>query len=383
MSSGHQCLVIAGEKSAEEHAMTFLPALMERFEEMTFWGVGGSQMEALGVECLYKLEDFSSWGYSEVLSKIPFYLKCFKTIEAEVKKRECKFAILIDFQTFNMKMAAKLKEQGVRVLYYVAPQAWAWKAYRAKKLADRVDTLFTIIPFEKAWFEQRGVKKVISVTHPVTLKYQDYLRENQSKLLNKKFPGESSKIKLLLLPGSRKTEIKELLPLFIECVDKLKEQYSLETSLVWASSLNPQLLAPYRDKIDHLYRDDELSYALEQSDLSLAASGTVTLTAALFMVPTVVAYRTSLFNQLIYELFVSYRGDISLANIVHQDLVFPEFLQERAKPFNLVKALKQWIENKEAFLATKKKLAKTLDISQGDDQVTIQAMEEVLAKGIG
>ena len=140
------CLIIAGEKSGEEHAMSFLPTLMESSPGMKFFGVGGDEMSSLGVENLYHLKDFSSWGFSEVIGKIPFYFKALNQIVEEVKKRKCKFAILIDFQDFNLRLAKKLNREGVRVFYYVAPQAWAWKAWRAKALEENVDTLFTIIP---------------------------------------------------------------------------------------------------------------------------------------------------------------------------------------------------------------------------------------------
>jgi lipid-A-disaccharide synthase len=123
------CLIIAGEKSGEEHALSFLNELKRASPDTEFFGVGGDEMKQAGVELLYHLNDFSSWGYSEVITKIPFYFKAMNTIVDEVKKRGTKTAILIDFQSFNLKLAGKLKEIGVEVLYYVAPQACAWIEY--------------------------------------------------------------------------------------------------------------------------------------------------------------------------------------------------------------------------------------------------------------
>ena len=110
MSSKESCLIIAGEKSGEDHAMTFLPKLMELQKECSFYGVGGSRLKNKGVELLYHLKDFSGIGLSEILGKIPFYYKALDHIVSEVKKRNTKTAILIDFQGFNLKLAKKLKK---------------------------------------------------------------------------------------------------------------------------------------------------------------------------------------------------------------------------------------------------------------------------------
>ena len=213
------CLIIAGEKSGEEHALTFLDDLKEDVPEISFFGVGGDELKKRDVELVYHLNDFSSWGISEVIFKIPFYKKAFNKIVDIVEQKNCKVAILIDFQTFNMKLAKKLSERGVKVLYYVAPQAWAWKSYRARTLAKIVDVLFSIIPFEKKWFEQRGLKKVISVEHPVYTKYKDKI----PKTARDKSLEFADNINILLLPGSRNFEVECLLPQFIEVCRNLKK----------------------------------------------------------------------------------------------------------------------------------------------------------------
>ena len=124
---------------------------------------------------------------------------------------------------FNLKLAGKLKERGVEVLYYVAPQAWAWKEYRVKKLSECVHTLFTIIPFEKKWFQDRGVERVISIDHPLWTTYQKELKTFTSKEI-------SNPLHLLLLPGSRAFEVQSLLPQFIETIKELKKEFSLKNA---------------------------------------------------------------------------------------------------------------------------------------------------------
>lgn len=371
------CLIIAGEKSGEEHALSFFNELKKASPETQFFGVGGDEMKHAGIELLYHLNDFSSWGYSEVVAKIPFYFKAMNNIVDEVKRRGCKTAILIDFQSFNLKLAGKLKEIGVEVLYYVAPQAWAWKEYRVKKLARTVHTLFTIIPFEKKWFHDRGVKKVISIDHPLWTTYKNDL-ESFKKDIELKKP-----VQILLLPGSRKFEVEKLLPIFIDSVRALKKEFAIEVSIVKSNSVPTELYDSYNSEFNIEYTNENLTSALKKADFAMAASGTVTLTCALYEVPTVVCYKTSLLNQYIYETVVSYRWFISLANIVQNRLVFPELLQDQVSVHNIVSYLKNWYYNKTAHSELSAKLSQTKSLVRGEDILIPEYMAEVIKNSYG
>lgn len=371
--SERSCLIIAGEKSGEEHTLSFFHQLKALSPETRFFGVGGDELKREGLEQLYHLNDFSSWGYSEVIAKIPFYKKAMDHIVDEVVRRNCKVAIVVDFQSFNLKIAGRLKALGVEVLYYVAPQAWAWKAYRVKKLSQAVHTLFTIIPFEKKWFQDRGVKKVLSVDHPLWTTYKNQLENfNRADQLNQ--PPT-----ITLLPGSRRFEVESLLPVFIETIKKCKKEFPLKVSIVQSSSVPAALYEPYQEYFDQVYTNENLVDALKKSDFALAASGTVTLTCALFEVPTVVCYKTSLLNQFIYETVVSYRGHISLANIIQNKTVFPELLQDQVEAYNIVSYLRNWYYNKEDYEETRQLLKLTKVLVQGEDREIPKYMAEVIA----
>jgi lipid-A-disaccharide synthase len=371
------CLIIAGEKSGEEHALSFFEDLKKATPDTHFFGVGGDEMKNKGVELLYHLNDFSSWGYSEVITKIPFYFKAMDHIVDEVLKRGCKTAILVDFQSFNLKLAGRLKKLGIEVLYYVAPQAWAWKEYRVKKLAATAHTLFTIIPFEKKWFNERGVKNVVSIDHPLWTTYKNDL-ENFNKA-----PGFKEPVQILLLPGSRKFEVAKLLPEFIKSIIELKKLFPLEVSIVKSNSVSEALYQQYAEFFDHQYTNEALTDALKNADFALAASGTVTLTCALYEVPTIVCYKTSLLNQFIYEVLVSYRGFISLANIVQNRSVFPELLQDQVNAYNIVSYLKFWYYNKTEYLELKQKLSQTKKLVRGDEVEIPKYMAEVIDHSYG
>jgi lipid-A-disaccharide synthase len=372
------CLIVAGEKSGEEHAMSFLPDLITSYPGVRLFGVGGDEMRSLGVELLYHLKDFSSWGFSEVIGKIPFYFRALSKLEEEVERRNCKVAIVIDFQDFNLRLTKKLSKKGVHVLYYVAPQAWAWKAYRAKTLGETVHTLFTIIPFEKKWFSEKGVRQVRSVPHPLWFHYKDKIKNLLLGLDQKPYGEVMRKPRILCLPGSRNFEVENLLPSFVQ----VKKSFpSALLGIVTSPNVKNEIYDPYRDYFDFTWGHDEIEQALSWAHVALAASGTVTLTCALFEVPTVVCYQTSLLNEFIYHTFIDYDGPISLANIVHEEMVFPELIQEQATPYNINKALECWLQDEGQYIKTKEKLIKTKDLLTGELNSVGEYMAQVIEKG--
>lgn len=354
--------------------MSFFPELRSLVPDVEFYGVGGDELKEQGMDLIYHLKDFSSMGFSEVIGKVPFYFKALSHLEQEVIRRGTKVAILVDFQGFNMRLAKRLSKLGVKVLYYVAPQAWAWKAHRAQVLSETVHTLFTILPFEKKWFHDRGVKQVRSIPHPLMLTYKNQL----DSIPAKPFGSWEKKLKVLLLPGSRKFEIQSLLPVFVETARKLKEFYPVEVHLVKVSHVQNEIYDYYKPDIDVLYESHELTSAMRNCHLSLAASGTVTLSTGLFELPTVVCYQASLLNEFIYYNFIKYQGPISLTNIIQGEMVFPELVQSAVNAQQLTRVIKTWLENESVYNTLKGKLKKTKLLLSGEDFSVPQYMAQVL-----
>lgn len=354
--------------------MSFFPELKKLAPDTQFYGVGGEELEKEGVELLYHLKDFSSMGFSEVIGKIPFYFKALSHLEKEVIKRDTKVAILVDFQGFNMRLAKRLKKLGVKVLYYVAPQAWAWKAHRAAAISQNVHTLFTILPFEKKWFMDRGVKQVRSIPHPLMLTYKNELNTIPSK----PFGSWKPKLKLLLLPGSRKFEIHHLLPIFIQTAQILKELYDVEVHLVKVSHVSDEIYRYFQNDIDVWYESEDLTKAMKTCHLSLAASGTVTLSTGLFELPTVVCYQASLLNAFIFYNFIKYQGPISLTNIIHNQMIFPEFVQEQVNAQQLTRVIKSWLADETVYNKLKDELKNTKHLLSGEDFSVPQYMSQVI-----
>lgn len=336
-------LLVAGEPSGEEHAQTFLPLLKSLRPDLTFWGVGGDVLSSQGMELKYHLRDFSSMGFSEVIEKIPFYKNALNVLVEEAIQRKTKDAILIDFQDFNLRLAKRLAAHGIRVWYYVAPQAWVWRPWRAQTLAKTVHRLFTILPFEEKWFRDRGVKQITSVPHPLTQNWNAALQ----LLSDKKWsPSLQVAPKLMLLPGSRRSEVAPLLPLMIETVKILKQQIpGMHVSLSRVGHLDSGFYDCAKDWVDEWITPEELPFKLLSSDAAIAASGTVTLGTGMMKVPTVVAYQSSLVNEFVVRQLIGYKKPVSLTNIVLDKEVFPEFLQQAVQPTLMARSVLSWWEN--------------------------------------
>ena len=365
------CLIIAGEKSGEEHCLEFFRDLKEQCPQISFWGVGGDRMAQEGFENLFHLHQFSNCGFSDVFFKLFFYFKALRKILHHVERRKCKAAVLIDFQEFNLHLARKLKKRRVKVVYFVAPQAWAWRSYRSKIVKKTVEALFTILPFEKSWFEKRGVRRVFSVPHPVLSRFESELPPFKHKTLK-------DPITVLLLPGSRNSEVRYMLPDFCRVLAEIKKNRQVKSLMVCTSSVQEENYRPYLHFIDQTCPDTQLTWALQKADVCIATSGTVTLTTALFCVPTVVCYKVSLFNEFVLDLVMNYRGYFCLANILHQKEVFPEFYQERMSVYNIRKKISNWICDAEEYRKTREILAQTRKLLTGEGISVARHIKQVI-----
>ncbi len=367
-SSSKQLLLIAGERSGEEHAMSFVPSLLKSDKNLHLVGVGGDELKKEGMELLYHLDDFSSVGFGEVLGRIPFYWKAFHFLLKEVEKRKIQNAILVDFQEFNFRLAQKLYAKKIRVFYFVAPQVWAWRSWRTEVLKRVVHRLFCLFPFEKEYFSQRGFSRAIQIKHP----HFHFYEENKMAIEEKIARNENRlKIqKILILPGSRSSEVAELLPIFLKTIMALQEKNKdseFEVHLLWARpELKERFGSIVPSFITSFVGEKHLTSQLLWGEMAFAASGTVTLLCALFSLPTIVCYRLSLFSTFIFREFIKYKGYVSLPNIIMKEEVFSELLQERSDPFELEHCFLKWYHGHDLFHEVKRKLASFPSLLSGD-----------------
>ncbi len=362
-----EVLVVAGETSGEEHALGFIPRLASLRPELRFWGVGGDRLRDLGMENLFHLRDFSSMGFSEVFAKIPFYRSALEKLESEALKRGTRDAVLVDFQDFNLRLAQRLHGQGVRVWYYVAPQAWGWRPWRARTLAKVTHRLFTILPFEEEWFKNRGVRQTVPVPHPLMHAYAGQL----SRLPDRRWEERLTRApRVMLLPGSRRSEVAPLLPLFLKTARELRASLpDMRLTLARVPTVDDKYYACALGEVDGEVLPEALPEALLGTDLAIAASGTVTLGTALLGVPTVVAYQSSLLNEFVVRRLVGYDKAVSLPNLVlGVERVFPELLQQEAQsPLIRLHVLK-WLKDPRAWETVRARLASLPSLMRAGEQ---------------
>jgi len=326
-------LIIAGEASADLHGSNLVRAMKRLDPKISFRGIGGEKMENEGVKILFSSSDMAVVGLTEIFSRIPYIFKAHRQLKLILKETHPDLLILIDYPEFNLFLARSAKRFKVPVLYYISPQVWAWRKGRIKKIARRVDRMATILPFEAALYRDSGLN-VEYVGHP--------LLDAASKRVNSREAitemGLTGGCPILgLLPGSRREEIENLLPLMIQAVDILSSGYrDLKCVLPIASTISPDLVQSMISKssVEIKISQGDIYKTLAVCDLAMVTSGTATLETAIMGIPMVVVYRASPLTFWIAKKVVKVPF-ICIVNLVAGEEVVPELMQDEVTPQRL------------------------------------------------
>lgn len=310
-------LVLAGEESGDQHGAAVVEALKARAPALRFWGTGGARLAALGVERLAGLEDLAVMGFAEVVGRLGF----FRRLEADVHRRldqgEADLVLAVDYPGFNLRIARYARERGVPVLFYIAPQVWAWRAGRAARLAQDASRLAVILPFEVEIFARVGAD-VTFVGHPL-LDHPPDIPDRAAFLGG--LGLDPARPVLALFPGSRAQEISRHLVPFLEAARILRtEDPALQVVVARAPSLRDVVMP------DDVVDTDQGRALLAHARAAVVKSGTSTLEAALAGTPFVCAYRTHPLTFAVARRVVRVEH-VALANLVAGRRVVPELLQ--------------------------------------------------------
>ena len=311
-------LISAGEASGDLHGSRLLQALRAARPLVRAFGMGGDRLEAAGLDRLVRSEAVSVFGVAEVLEKLPALRGALAALDASARRRRPSAAILIDFPDFHGLLARRLRRRGVPLIYYVSPQVWAWRRYRARRIAASARRIITLFPFEAEIYRRFGADAVCA-GHPLV----EDVREGLA--VPSPLP-EKTRRRLVLLPGSRDTELRRHWGPMAEAAARLAERFDLEVVAVRAPGVPESL---YRSAAERGIRVVEggMHPLLVSADLAFVASGTATLEAALCGAPMVVVYKTSAFTWAIARALVRLRW-ASLVNIVAGEEVVPELIQK-------------------------------------------------------
>ncbi len=336
-----------GEASGDLHGAELIKSLKEVHPDAEFTGMGGSAMEAEGMDIRYSMKLISLVGITEILGGLPRILKLLGEIKRTLAEVRPRAIILIDCPEFNFRIAKIAKKLGIPVYYYISPQIWAWRSGRANFLREHVRKVICILPFEKAFYEKYGME-VEYVGHPL----MDVLPLEKLDAI----PVQENRIGLL--PGSRNKEVSTLLPEFAGAARILKKKHpDLSYVIVRAPGMEKErLLSLWPDDIPvEIVEPAERYEVFRSCKFIMAASGTVTLETALIGTPVLVAYQVSAISMLVAKLLVKV-DFCSLPNLIKGKEVYPEFLQEEAQADVLAKAAGQWLGDAEAYAGVKREL---------------------------
>jgi len=373
MSKGfsYRILLITGEISGDIYGALVIKAIKELNPAFQFVTIGGPKIRSLGVEVLFSAEALALVGLPSV-SELKQYFFVYKKIKELLKKKKVDGVILVDFPGFNLKIAKLAKKLGYPVIYFVAPQVWAWHKRRINAIKKYIDRLYVILPFEKDFFQRHDVNAVF-LGHPLV----DIVKPNISKeLLCDIYGFDLKKPFVSFFPGSREKEVKRHIPLFVEVFKRLKRANEhIQGVMVKAPGLGNSVLWETARK--ELKVVEGLQYEiLKSSDVGVLASGTITLEAAILETPAVVTYSLprwmfSLAKRLVK---VPY---ISLTNLLMNEEVYPEVLGEKQNAEVITKKVLDLLESPEKREAVKTKL-KSLKSQLGMPGVMWRVAEDMI-----
>jgi len=337
-------------------------ALRGQLPDAQFFGAGGAKMSAAGVELAFDLTQHSVIGISDVLKNILKFRRLFNQLLALAIERKPDVVIGVDYGGFNLRFGQAVKKYvrenpfskwDPKIVQFVSPQVWASRPGRADKLARDYDLLLSIFPFEKAWYAQRVPQlRVEFVGHPMIGRFtgsQTGEFGDISPLLSARpaarFHNDSKEAhsKILLLPGSRKSELQRHLPVMLAAVKLIQEQLPAATAkMVLPNRSLVQLAKSLGANLE--IQIGELPWALAESDVALASTGTVTMECAFFGVPTVTLYKTSWLTYQIARRIVTVKS-LTMPNLLAGQSVYPEFIQNEATPENLARAAQELLQD--------------------------------------
>lgn len=371
----NQFYLVAGEASGDKHAAELLRELKLSFPKAGFTGVGGRHLRAAGQEQLFDLAEHAVVGLTDVLINYFKFKKFFHAVLNDLIVKKPDVLILVDFPGFNLRLLEKVKLAlpQTKIVYYISPQVWAWKAGRAKRMAEQIDLLLVIFPFEKKWFQDKTPGfNVQWIGHPILDRWdKDQAQE----------PWEALPKRITLLPGSRRKEIAAHLPIFLDTVGMLSS-YLLghRFTILAADAECEKQIREIIIKCGAQNLSIEISSCyqlthLSRSRLALVASGTATLECALAGVPMLVVYKTNPITYFIGKRLVKL-DHLSIVNLISSKKVVPEFLQSRARADVLFEAAKKLLDSKEASESMRRQLREVVE-SLGQPGANQQAVSKI------
>lgn len=355
----------AGEASGDHYGAQTITALRKALPDASFFGLGGREMEEAGLERVVRAEDVAHMGITEVIRHMPTVYGAYRRLVASIKARRPNVAVLIDFPDVNLRLARELKNLNIPVVYFVSPQLWAWKRRRLRWVQERVDRMMAIFPFEETFYRARGVDATF-VGHPLAeLPLPGSTREEYGAMYNLD-PGRPW---IALLPGSRRKEVGANLPIMLDAAARVSPSGGCEFLLPVASTVDPAWVMKHvrpwtaasqgspGPRLANLHLVDDARDALFHARVSVVASGTATVQAAVIGNPFLIVYRVSPITFAAAKRLIRYPAEIpakadvygnlpiGMVNLIAGRRIVPELIQHQFTAENVAEKLRTLLED--------------------------------------
>ena len=321
---------VTGEPSGDLLASSLMKSLKDRSPDVKFFGVGGETMKAQGLESLFSMSELSVMGFFEVLPRLPLILKRIKQTVADIERVEPDIIITVDSWGFVGELLGRLKKKNIQIpkLHYVAPQVWAWKKGRAKKVAKLTDCLLTLLPYEPQYFEKYGLKCHF-VGHPVVENNMDDVDAGDFRKRHN-IPEDADIY--TVLPGSRIGEVKRLVPVFKKALDLIaRKKGDFFIVVPTVETVVDEIKKAFADTNCRIVtgRNDRYA-AFKASRAAIAASGTVSLELVACETPHIIAYKFNPVTDFFADIVVKIKY-VNLINILCDKEIIPEFTLDECR----------------------------------------------------
>lgn len=324
--------IVAGEASGDLHAAEVLRELKKLDPALRTFGIGGDRLAAQGTVILHHAREMGIVGLVNVIRHLPMFRRVFRELIDRIAAERPDAVLLVDYPDFNLRVARKCRALGMKVIYYISPQLWAWRRGRVREIARSVDRMIVIFPFEETFYREHGVN-VTYVGHPLVEQLEPVRRVTPS----------GGPLRMALMPGSRRMEVASLLPAMLDAIDLLREEREIDAYIIKAPTISDaELEAAMGGRQIRTIAHDE-GQVLADADVALSSSGTATLEAAILGTPVVVMYRLSPATHFLARRLVKL-PHFSLVNIVAGKRVVPELLQHEVSGPRIVAEVKLLLE---------------------------------------
>lgn len=367
-------MIIAGEASGDLHGAGLISALRASDPSIQFFGMGGDKMIAEGLNAQMNAKRMAFLGFIEVIRHLPFIMMVEKSLIRKIKEENIKTLILIDYPGFNLRFARKAKEMGLKIIYYISPQVWAWGKGRVKKIKELVDRMLVVFPFEESFYRKNGVDAAF-VGHPLIERINEYKFLSREELYAR-FNLDTSRDILLLLPGSRKHEIKKIFPVSVKAAVKVAGKLNMQVVVACSENLDENVLKNAYSGEGYKIVKGNTYDLMKHAKFGIIKSGTSTLEAGIINLPYLVIYSTSSITFFLGKMVVDIKN-LAISNILLGGNVVDELIQNDLTEENIISRATGIITDEKRYTGIKKELEK-LKVILGDSKASEKAAKIVI-----